>query len=250
MVRAYGLDRVVYMPADISASALEEAAVAVRAALPGLCVRPLLGTYATCIQTARRELQGARTTLLFLGSTLGNFDDAAAVSFLRSLAAVMRPRDRLLVGVDTPHKPAAVIERAYNDEDGVTSAFNLNILAHVNRVAGTDFDISTFEHRARYDEATSTICSAVVSKIDQTVRANGKVIMALRAGEAIRTEVSRKFSREAVETLFAAASLAPARAWEGDQRSHLMVRTRIQFGFHRAGKKAKLRGKSLDGGRC
>ena len=139
----------------------------------------------------------------------------------------MRPTDRFLVGVDTPHgphKPPAVIERAYNDGCGVTAAFTLNALRHVNSIAGTDFDWRAgWRHVAEYDEELRAIRTHVAAVGPQTVSIDGKPLRSFADGERIFMEQSRKFDLRAVRALAAAAGLAVARHWSTDDGYHLLV---------------------------
>ena len=154
----------IYAPLDLSAEALQTCVSAVSAMVssePGrpLSTMPLQGNYDETLFEAA-ALPG-RKLYLFMGSNLGNFTDAQAIAFLRGVARHMTHRDRLLLGVDTPHsstKSPTMIEAAYNDARGVTAAFTINALRHVNRVAGLDFDWRDgWCHEAKYSHSSDDL---------------------------------------------------------------------------------------------
>ncbi len=169
--------RTIYTPLDLSAEALHTcvAAVAVMASTEAgrpLSAIPLAGDFDERLPEAA-ALPG-RKLYLFMGSSLGNFTDAQAIAFLRGVERHMTHHDRFLLGVDTPHsdaKSASTIEAAYNDARGVTAAFTLNALRHVNRVAGLDFDWRAgWYHEARYSMDERAIVTHLVARGEQTVR--------------------------------------------------------------------------------
>ncbi|HEX7941381.1 MAG TPA: L-histidine N(alpha)-methyltransferase, partial [Gemmatimonadaceae bacterium] len=136
-----------YVPVDVSAEFLEATAARLREAYPPLEVAPVVADISTDLL-----LPALRHPVLhvFLGSTIGNFDQPSAVRLLRRIRAAMRDGDRLLLGADL-RKPVGRIEAAYNDARGVTAEFNRNVLRVLNREIGADFDVDAFRHRAFYD---------------------------------------------------------------------------------------------------
>lgn len=139
-----------------------------------------------------------RLLVLFFGSTLGNFNREDAVRFLCHVRQLLSVGDALLLGTDL-EKPAAQLIAAYDDPLGVTAAFNLNLLARINRELGGDFVVSQFKHEARYNAAERRIEMYLRSLVDQTVRiARGGFEVSFKAGEAIWTENSHKFTTEEV----------------------------------------------------
>jgi L-histidine N-alpha-methyltransferase len=152
-----------------------------------------------------RELQHP-ALYAFLGGTIGNFYPPAAIRLLARVRAAMKPVDRFLMGVDL-RKDVRRIEAAYNDSQGVTAAFNRNMLLVLNHELGANFDPNTFEHRAFYEPVTHRIEMHLVSTVDQEVRVPGIGVVAFSAGESIRTEISCKHDRASVAELFAAAGL-------------------------------------------
>jgi L-histidine N-alpha-methyltransferase len=160
----------VYVPIDVSAEFLDDSAARLRDEYPTLGIEPLVGDIADPL-----DLDAAlpRPALIaFLGSTIGNFDPAAARSLLGHVATAMRRGDRFLLGADLRKNPA-IIERAYNDSQGVTAEFNVNVLRVLNRDLGANFDLSRFEHRAVYDRGLHRIEMHLVSTDDQTVTIPG-----------------------------------------------------------------------------
>ena len=158
-----------------------------------------------------REVLARPALFALLGSTIGNFGVDDAVSVLRNVRSEMGSWDRFLLGVDLrpgPAKDVSLLHAAYNDDAGVTRAFNLNILRHLNRVAGTDFDLSGFEHRAFYAEAAGRIEMHLVATRTQLVSVAGREPVEVARGESIRTEISCKYDRAIVGDLFDRAGLA------------------------------------------
>ncbi|MGP8155458.1 MAG: L-histidine N(alpha)-methyltransferase [Candidatus Acidiferrales bacterium] len=186
--------RVNYYPIDISSSALwrcqqelghmDEVSIVgfERAYLDGL------------EEVATRRRDGERLLVLFLGSTIGNFDRPAGEQFLREVRATLREEDALLLATDL-EKPVGVLTRAYDDPPGVTAAFNKNLLARINRELDGDFDLGRFEHTVRWDESERRIEMHLRSTVWQrvTIRKAG-LRFYLREGETIWTESSHKYN--------------------------------------------------------
>lgn len=206
----------VYAPVDISPSALDGLAASLRAELPALRVQPLAGEYAAALAGLRG--QPGRKSVLFLGSTIGNFPPEARQQFLGALAAQLRPDDRLLIGFDLRKNPRQ-IRAAYDDAQGVTAAFNLNLLTRLNRELQADFDLAAWEHFADYDPLTGAMRSFVVSRRAQQVHvgALGRSF-SFEAWEAIHTENSYKFTLPQIEQLAAAAGLRVLTAYTDEQQ--------------------------------
>jgi dimethylhistidine N-methyltransferase len=152
----------------------------------------------------------------FPGSTVGNFTRGEARSFLAGAAKLLGPGGEFLVGVDL-RKDVAILRSAYNDRGGVTAAFNLNLLARINRELGADFDLSAFSHDAPYNEAEGRIEMYLVSKAEQTVRIAGNAIP-FRRGEAIHTENSHKYGIDEFRNLADLAGFEHVRAWTDEGR--------------------------------
>ena len=189
------------------------------------------GRFEDCLP--RAASYGAARLFLFLGSSLGNYNDDEATELLALVAAQMSgPHDRFLVGVDTPHsakKPAVKIHAAYNDAAGFTAAFTLNGLRHANRVAGLDFRWrgDGWAHVAEYREHERAIVTHVEAVGEQVVRDLTKpghpVLRTFRGGERIFMEQSRKFDLCAITALAARAGLAVSRSWQSADDHHLIA---------------------------
>jgi L-histidine Nalpha-methyltransferase len=201
-----------YVPLDVSASFLAETAARLRAEYPGLRVDPVAADF-----TERLPLAASlpRPMLVaFLGSTIGNFTNAEAVRLLRRVRGVLGPGDRLLLGADL-RKNVARLEAAYNDAAGVTAEFNRNMLRVLNRELGADFDPAAFDHRAVYDRAAHRMEMYLVARTPQRVRIPGAGTYEFAKSEAVRTEISCKYDRAAVDALFGHAGLR-AETWLTD----------------------------------
>ncbi len=160
-----------------------------------------------------REYAGQAQLILWLGSNVGNLERPEAAAFLRQVRETMSPADRLLVGIDL-RKDRAILEPAYDDAQGVTARFNLNLLARINRELGGHFDLSAFEHRAIYNETAGRIEMYLVSRRAQRVRIDRLGIeVPFAAGEAIHTENSYKYSLQEIEDLASAGALRVDRQW-------------------------------------
>ncbi|HJU84594.1 MAG TPA: L-histidine N(alpha)-methyltransferase [Holophagaceae bacterium] len=184
--------RAVYAPIDVSVSALGIAQAELEARYPSLEVRPLAMTY----EEGFLRLPGipGRRLVLFLGSSVGNFDPPAAAAFLDRLRASLAPGDALLLGTDLAKDPAVLVP-AYDDAQGVTAAFNLNLLARLNRELEADFDLAAFRHLALWNEAASRIEMHLVSTRAQRALLRALDLeFAFGAGERLHTENSYKFT--------------------------------------------------------
>lgn len=199
-----------YVPIDISEEMLHSTAAALGADYPGLAVMPVCGDY-----TEEVELPpcppAARRIVYFPGSTVGNFRPPEAVEFLERVARLVGPGGGLLIGVDLKKDPAA-LERAYDDAEGVTAAFNLNLLVRINRELGADFDLDQWAHRALYDQEEGRIAMYLVSERRQTVTIAGEAVE-FAAGEEILTEHSYKYAAEEFAALLERAGLAVRRTF-------------------------------------
>jgi L-histidine Nalpha-methyltransferase len=207
-----GLD---YSSIDISEAALEASSRALRAEYPKLRVRGYRGEYFEGLRQLAHDERSAngRTLVLFLGSNIGNFDPPEAQRFLQAIHRVLRPDDALLLGTDLK-KDRAVLEAAYDDELGVTAAFDLNILARINRELGGQFSLRQFRHRAVYNEAAGRVEMHLESLVDQMVRIEKlDVSIPFRAGEMIHTESSYKFSLDEIDRLANSAGFDLEHSW-------------------------------------
>jgi dimethylhistidine N-methyltransferase len=201
-----------YRPIDISPSALKASTEALSREYPNVRVDGVAGDYLEGLKRITRN-GAVRTMVLFLGSNIGNFEPHDAANTLRAVRAVLAGGDALLLGADLK-KDRAVLEAAYDDSQGVTAAFNLNVLTRINRELGGDFDVKKFAHRAHYDEALGRVEMHLVSREAQTV-----LIAALEMdvhfdhGETIHTESSYKYDRAALAELARITGFALANTW-------------------------------------
>lgn len=195
---------VTYVPVDISAEFLERTASRLRGEYPRLNVTPIAAGFARSLELTASL---ARPLLItFLGSTIGNFTTPEAIDLLTRVRAAMRDGDRFILGVDL-RKDASILEAAYNDDQGATAKFNLNILRVINHRFGADFDLEHFRHRAFYYNREHRMEMHLVSERPQAVRVPGVGVVEFRDGETIRTEISSKYDRQSVGEMFDAARL-------------------------------------------
>ncbi len=220
-------DEVLYQPIDISPSALEEAAASIAAEIPGVRVAAQVANYTTEPYAIERP-DGCSILALYIGSSIGNFTPREAEGILRNLRAQLVEGDALLLGVDLApgaHKPVAELLAAYDDAAGVTAAFNINVLARLNRELGADFALEGFAHRARWNAACSRMEMHLESLRSQTVHLAGRQI-AFAEGETIHTENSYKFTEAGVTALLAAAGFAAQRMlYDEDHRFAVVLAT-------------------------
>lgn len=189
-----------YAPVDISADALAGLVADVQQQWPDLRLRPQHNDYFNALDRLSNESDN-RKVILFLGSNIGNFAPGDAVDFYRQLSDRLRPGDLVLTGFDLQKHPA-VIHAAYNDRQGLTRAFNLNLLRRINRELNADFDLTAFDHYETYSPETGEARSYLVSQKVQTVSINALDMTVLfQPGEVIHTEISRKFTRTQIEQL-------------------------------------------------
>jgi dimethylhistidine N-methyltransferase len=203
---------VVYEPLDVSMSALEVARERIEREIPGVEVAPRLVDYAHELDLEPSDA-GERRLVLYIGSSIGNFEPEAAAMLLRRIHASLQPGDGLLLGVDLV-KEDSILRAAYDDAAGVTSAFNRNLLTRLNRELGAEFDAETFAHRAVWNAAESRMEMHLESRVAQSVRVAGLGLdVNFRAGERIHTENSYKYWPGQAEAMLGAAGFAPVESW-------------------------------------
>jgi L-histidine N-alpha-methyltransferase len=189
-----------YCPVDVSESALEKCKSELQQ-LQAIEVIPFAQSYMDGLRKALRLRSGVSPVLiLFLGSTLGNFNPSAALEFMAGIRRLLLPGDFFYLSTDLQKEPGRLIA-AYDDSIGLTAAFNLNMLARINRELGGNFDLSKFEHRARYNRVENRIEMHLRSLTDQTVSIGSDFKVTLRHGETIWTESSYKFRTEDIADL-------------------------------------------------
>lgn len=213
-----------YIPIDMSSAFLAETSGALRIGYPDLRIMPLVADISRELRLPKHD---GPVLFALLGSTIGNFDEMHATRLLRRIRGQMEPLDCFLLGADL-RKDKAVLEAAYNDAQGVTARFNLNILSVMNNELGADFDLQAFTHRAFYDEHLHRIEMHLVSARDQVVTIPGIGRVSIAQGETIRTEISCKYDRASIEVLFEAAGLEVDEWHTDEQEQFALVLGRVK----------------------
>ena len=199
-----------YLPLDISGEHLSRAAALLQHDYPGLEVRPVVADYTQRLLLPARLPQAGQRVGFFPGSTIGNFMPEEALHFLSSAAQVLRG-GALLIGADLIKDPA-VLHAAYNDAQGVTAAFNLNLLARANRELGTRFVLDQFAHSAFYNAPHQRIEMHLVSRRRQKIALGGECYE-FEEGESLHTENSHKFTIDSLRALASRAGFRPGPVW-------------------------------------
>ena len=206
----------VYMPVDISEKQLYESAALFRKVFPDLEVLPVCADYLQPVVLPTPRRNPSRKIVYFPGSTLGNFEPDEAADFLRRIGRLCGDGGGLLIGVDL-QKDRAVIEAAYNDSQGVTAEFNLNLLVRANRELGADFDLQRWRHRAIYNSSEGRIEMYLISETPQVVHIDGRAF-SFQVGEKILTEYSYKHTPESFAKLANSAGFEFQRMWTDERR--------------------------------
>lgn len=209
-------DPVAYIPIDISREQLMRMAQDISVSYPELEVLPVCADYTSSFVLPRSRRRSERTVVYFPGSTISNFDPVPAKQFLKHIAQVCGPGGALLIGVDLKKDPA-VLRRAYNDSQNITSAFNLNLLQRINRELDCDFQLDAFSHYASYNPRESRIEMHLMSLREQSIHL-GNATISFMKGESIWTESSYKFSLDEFEEMAATAGFKVKRVWTDKQQ--------------------------------
>jgi dimethylhistidine N-methyltransferase len=203
-----------YVPVDICGPVLEEEAAGLRREFPKLHVEPVTADF-----THPFDLPASVPAVrvgFFPGSTIGNFEPHEAATFLRNAAHILGHGATLIVGTDL-QKDSSILNAAYNDAAGVTEAFNLNLLARINRELDGKFDLDSFEHHAFYNRERQRIEMHLASNKRQKVRVAGECVD-FRAGETIHTESSYKYSADSFSALARGTGWTPVASWSDPNR--------------------------------
>ena len=202
-----------YFPVDVDASILASSGQALLHDYPRLSIDAICGDFRNPATLLHPYLppSDARTIVLFLGSSIGNLDPAAAGAMLSNLRTALSPGDALFLGADLRKSPS-ILEPAYDDALGVTAAFNLNLLGRINRELGGTFDLASFDHRAYYNEAEGRIEMHLVSRNAQRVLIDGYEA-AFEEGESIHTENSYKYDDASLNALAEAGGFTIEQKW-------------------------------------
>ena len=204
-----------YVPIDVSESALDAAKMRLEAEISGVRVEPRVADYTDGI--AEIPVDGARRMVMYIGSSIGNFEPEDAVEVLREVRRRLSPGDWLLLGADRL-KDKQTLLRAYDDEAGITAEFNKNVLVRINRELGANFNPRLFRHRARWNEAHSRIEMHLESVTAQMVMVPSLDLeVRFAAGETIHTENSYKFTEESIRRIVERAGFRVERCWTDER---------------------------------
>ena len=209
-------NQAVYVPVDISEDHLLASAKKIRSEHPGLEVLPVVADFTKPFALPDPTIMPLRNIVYFPGSTIGNFTHEAAHELLAVMYQEAGDDGALLIGVDLQKDPE-IIERAYNDGAGITAEFNLNMLTHLNREFGFDFNANAFTHSALYDADEGRMEIRLVSDRDQVVTA-GDEVFRFADGESILTEYSHKYTLEGFAAMAARAGFAVEKVWADPQQ--------------------------------
>ena len=204
-------EQAVYVPVDISEDHLIASAAKIREEHPGLEVLPVVGDFTKPFGLPVPSVMPLKNIVYFPGSTIGNFTNDTAQDLLGLMYQEAGAGGAMLIGVDLQKDPA-IIERAYNDSAGVTADFNLNMLTHLNREFGFDFDTSAFAHSAHYDADEGRMVIRLISQKAQVV-SNGDEQIDIDAGEAILTEYSHKYTLAGFAKMAERAGFEVRKVW-------------------------------------
>lgn len=203
-----------FVPLDISSEHLHRQATLLRAEFPGLAVQPVAADFTRPMSLPPPVAAASRRVGFFPGSSLGNFNPAEALTFLRQCATLLAGGG-LLIGIDLVKSPER-LHRAYNDAAGVTAAFNKNVLVRANHELDADFDLDAFDHYAYYHPGLQRIEMHLLSRKAQRVNVCGETVD-FAQGESIHTENSYKFTVPGFQALALQAGLLPAAVWCDDE---------------------------------
>jgi L-histidine Nalpha-methyltransferase len=208
--------KAIFYPVDVSSAAMEEADERLRRVIPGIELHPTVADYTRGLPFLH-SLPG-RKLILYIGSSIGNFEPLQASAILAGIRASMSPGDAVLLGTDMRKSPKRLIP-AYDDAAGVTAAFNKNILSRINRELNAEFDLDRFAHRAVWNSDLSRMEMHLESLVSQQVPIRDLGMnVAFSPGETIHTENSYKFSTAMIESIAANAGLTVERTWSDPRK--------------------------------
>ena len=209
-------DQAVYVPVDISEDHLLTSTQQIRSEFPDLEILPVVADFTQPFALPDPSVMPLRNIVYFPGSTIGNFTDDSAHELLEVMHHVAGENGALLIGVDLQKDPG-IIERAYNDSAGVTAEFNLNMLRHLNREYGSDFDLDCWSHDARYNESEGRIELRLINSTSQTINI-GQETVVIEAGEGILTEYSHKYTLAGFAAMAGQAGFEVAQVWTDSEQ--------------------------------
>ena len=206
-----------YVPVDVSGSILKASAEDLLADYPRLKIQGKVATYSQALQQLSHDFLGKRI-IVFLGSSIGNFNSVECDRFIARVTSALNPGDYFLLGIDL-QKPVEILEAAYNDSQGVTAAFNLNMLQHLNNRFDGNFDLSLFKHQAVYNQSKHQIEMYLISQQQQSVSLQDlDLTIKLDRGEKILTEISRKFDLNQMQSYLGDRNLNSIEAYSDSQQ--------------------------------
>lgn len=217
-----------YVPIDISVEQLQRISQELVSHYPGMEILPVCADYTSDFKLPVSKKQSDRIAVFFPGSTIGNFEPAPAKAFLERIAGVCGPGGALLIGVDQKKDPD-ILQRAYNDREGFTAAFNLNLLERINRELDGDFQPDNFRHNAFYNDRESRVEMHLVSLKQQTVHL-GDSNIPFNKGESIWTESSYKYNLEDFQQLVADTGFKVEKVWT-DERQWFSVQYLVRLTY-------------------
>lgn len=200
-----------YVPVDISQEHLHASADQIRDRFPHIDVLPVVADFTQAFALPKPMVMPVRNIIYFPGSTIGNFEHDMAMNLLRVMYQEAGRGGALLIGVDLQKDPD-IIENAYNDSAGITAKFNLNMLQHLNRDYGANFDVEEFAHNASYDADAGRVVIELISQANQTVEL-GDTAFDIADGEAILTEYSHKYTLDGFAAMASAAGFTVEKTW-------------------------------------
>ncbi len=208
--------RVMFYPIDVSASALQEAAIQLGRQFPQLRVNPIIADYTGGVEALNRI--SGRKLVLYIGSSIGNFEPDNSIRVLRRVRRTLRAGDALLLGADFAKSPKILVP-AYDDAQGVTAAFNKNVLARLNRELEANFDLDTFRHVALWNRRCSRMEMHLESTIAQSVFIPALDLdISFAKGERIHTENSYKYTPEMIESILRESGFKLEQSWHDRQK--------------------------------
>jgi len=209
-------DPAAFIPVDISREQLLHVTKELASIYPRLQVLPVCADYTSSFELPAPKQSSKRIVVYFPGSSISNFDPVPAKHFLEHVASLCGSDGALLIGVDLKKDPA-VLHSAYNDNEGITAAFNLNLLERINRELDCDFHLDGFQHYAFYNPREGRVEMHLVSQRDQAVHLNRETI-AFASGESIWTESSYKYNLDEFERMASAAGFRVERVWVDERQ--------------------------------
>ncbi|MGM3307479.1 L-histidine N(alpha)-methyltransferase [Anabaena sp. WFMT] len=206
-----------YLPIDVSGGILKNSVLQLQQKYPDFSIHGLLGTYEQALVHLESNYLQSRM-LFFLGSSIGNFSSQESDDFLSQVAQTLNPGDYFLLGMDL-QKPKEILEAAYNDSQGVTAAFNLNMLSHLNWRFQGNFDINLFTHQALYNQADTQIEMYLHCQESHSVSLDIlNLTVSFQAGESILTEISRKFDLTNMQKQLERQGLKTVKIWTDEKQ--------------------------------